>query len=300
VVALDKIEVASISHLEFLSEGRAGTAAVLTVERGGVLLDVEVKLPVNGVDPDYPCLIGKVDPKMPAGLAGLKPRDRVVEVDGQKIVTWGQFVRVVRERADHEIALVVEREGQRLEFSLRPEYDREVDRARIGVELGIQDMPPWLRFKHPMKQLTSDAAGIWRVLSGLLNRHEAGNVVKMLGGPVAIFGMLWYSIQVNIFNALAFLRFLNINLAILNLLPIPVLDGGHIVFSLWEGITRRKAHPKLVNVLVNVFAILLICAFVLLTIKDAGLFRKLSVDEEETELSVTNPPPSSAAATNQP
>jgi Zn-dependent protease len=83
-----------------------------------------------------------------------------------------------------------------------------------------------------------------------------------------IITWLWVSIKISIFNAVGFLRFLNINLAILNLLPLPVLDGGHIVFCLWEGITRRRVHPRLVNALTNLFAVLLIGAFVLLTFRD--------------------------------
>jgi membrane-associated protease RseP (regulator of RpoE activity) len=73
---------------------------------------------------------------------------------------------------------------------------------------------------------------------------------------------------VSLLNAVGFLRFLNVNLAILNLLPIPVLDGGHVLFSLWEGITRRRAHPRFVNILVNTFAGLLIAVFLLLTVMD--------------------------------
>ena len=97
-------------------------------------------------------------------------------------------------------------------------------------------------------------------------------MTRALGGPVAIFGMLWVYIKTNLLAAVGFLRFLNVNLAILNLLPIPVLDGGHIVFSTWELVSRRKAHPKIVNGLVNVFAVLLIIVFVLLTVKDVGRF----------------------------
>ena len=65
-----------------------------------------------------------------------------------------------------------------------------------------------------------------------------------------------------------FIALLSAAVGLLNLFPIPVLDGGHIVFSLWEGITRRKAHPKVVNLLVNVFAALLIAALILLSVRD--------------------------------
>ena len=80
--------------------------------------------------------------------------------------------------------------------------------------------------------------------------------------------MIWFALKMGIINALGLIRFININLAILNLLPLPVLDGGHIVFSLYEGITRRKVHPKVITTLVNAFAILLISAMFFLSVRD--------------------------------
>ena len=69
---------------------------------------------------------------------------------------------------------------------------------------------------------------------------------------------------------LGFVRLININLAVMNLLPIPVLDGGHIIFSLYEGITRRKIPAKIVSTLIQIFAVLLISLMVLLTWRDSG------------------------------
>jgi regulator of sigma E protease len=80
--------------------------------------------------------------------------------------------------------------------------------------------------------------------------------------------MIWFALRSGIIPALGLIRFININLAVLNLLPVPVLDGGHICFALWEGITRRKVPPKLVAALVNAFAILLISAMLFLSWRD--------------------------------
>jgi len=85
---------------------------------------------------------------------------------------------------------------------------------------------------------------------------------------------LWLSMQISILNAVAFMRFLNINLAIINMLPLPVLDGGHVMFALWEGITRRKPHPGFVNALVNVFAVLLITLMIFLSLRDLYILPK--------------------------
>jgi len=78
-----------------------------------------------------------------------------------------------------------------------------------------------------------------------------------------------------IVGALCFVRFLNINLAMLNLLPLPVLDGGHIVFALWRGLFRREVPAKLVNALVNVFAVLLIGVFVFISFRDVWSLNRI-------------------------
>ena len=78
----------------------------------------------------------------------------------------------------------------------------------------------------------------------------------------------YYVVKLSLMIAVFFTSFLNVNLAIINLLPIPVLDGGHIVFSLWEMIFRRPLHSKIIIGLTNLFAVLLIVLFVFLTGRD--------------------------------
>lgn len=89
---------------------------------------------------------------------------------------------------------------------------------------------------------------------------------------MAIVYSYWIIFKISIMKALWFTGFLNVNLAILNLLPLPVLDGGHICFALWEGVTGRPLSPRLVSILVNMFAFLLIGLFLLLTYRDVGRF----------------------------
>ena len=81
--------------------------------------------------------------------------------------------------------------------------------------------------------------------------------------------MLWLMLKSSFILAVWFTGFLNVNLAIINLLPLPILDGGHVVMNLWEGITRRPASPRLVNALANLFAVLFIALFLTLTFRDS-------------------------------
>ena len=82
---------------------------------------------------------------------------------------------------------------------------------------------------------------------------------------------MWRIVQESFLSGMGFLRMICINLAIINLLPLPVLDGGHIMFALWEIITRRKPHPRVVSILVTGFAVLLIGLMIFLSFKDVRL-----------------------------
>ena len=155
-----------------------------------------------------------------------------------------------------------------VELNVTPKYDETMERALIGVSLGGSGSMPWSLSGSPIEQVKSDASSIFRLLKALTTKGEAKQAAGGLGGPVAIFTMIWFALKMGIINALGLIRFININLAVLNLLPLPVLDGGHVCFALWEGVTRRKVHPKVVGTLVNIFAILLISAMLFLSWRD--------------------------------
>lgn len=298
--------VVSLSHFLAMSKGQDGQTVEISVERGdpgtATRFDATLVLPVEGLDIDLPATVGGVDKGGVADLAGIRRNDVVRDFNGIPIVCWDQFVRLIREGGGVESSISLQRGAGQYTTTVTPRLDEEHGIYRIGIRLGIKSQPPWMRFRRPWRQLSADASGIKRILGGLFNKREARNVTRALGGPVAIFGMLWVYIKTNLLAAVGFLRFLNVNLAILNLLPIPVLDGGHIVFSTWELVSRRKAHPKLVNGLINVFAILLIIVFVLLTVKDIGrlfppLRRLLPGGGEQQTEAVTNTPSEGAVET---
>ena len=226
---------------------------------------------VPGIERTFQCLIAEVVPGSVAEAAGLRANDIVLAVDGARVVSTGDFIEQISARTDVPLALTLNRGGTERVVSVVPVYDPGQKRGLIGVvirpALQAGDLP-WMRHRNPWAQLRSDATAIVRILKALVTPGEARQAAGALGGPVMIFMALWAAIKVSFLNAVGFLRFLNVNLAILNLLPIPVLDGGHIVFSLWEGITRRRVSPRVVNVLTNVFAVLLISAIVAITFND--------------------------------
>jgi regulator of sigma E protease len=223
---------------------------------------------IDGVFQASPCQVLQVVADSPAEKAGLLPDDILLSLDGTMIQGTSHFIELVQATPDEEVTLVIERDGESLPVMITPEYDKESDKVTIGIYFGGALSLPWTLTGNPFEQINSDASSIFRLLKALTTPGESKQAASGLGGPVAIFTMIWISLKMSFITAIGLIRFININLAVLNLLPLPVLDGGHICFALWEGITRRKVHPKVVSTLVNIFAVLLISAMLFLSWRD--------------------------------
>lgn len=218
-------------------------------------------LMVEGIEEGSICKVRMAQPGTSAALAGVKSGDIIRKFDGVRVASRSHLIRMVKEHVDREVPMTVERGGRQVELRVTPVFDKKFEMVRIGIEFDPM-------VSKPLDQLAYDATAIFRILKALVTPGSSQNAAKGLGGPISILGMFGLYLSISLIHALAFTRFLNVNLAILNLLPLPVLDGGHIVFSLWEWIMRRPVHPKVVTWLVNIFAGLIILAMVLLTYRD--------------------------------
>ena len=122
----------------------------------------------------------------------------------------------------------------------------------------------------PWAQVKEHASGIFRFLDALTTRTTAGAAADAVGGPVMILRMLWLMLDASFILAVWFTGLINVNLAIINLLPLPILDGGHVAMNLWEMVARRPAPPRLVNALAHVFVVLFLALFLLLVYRDSA------------------------------
>ena len=160
---------------------------------------------------------------------------------------------------------------QTAELSVTPEQN-EVTGAWYIMAVSVSNATgavAWMPHRSPLRQLAWDAGSIFRVLKGLTTPKEAKATSQALGGPVMIAEGLYRQVRRNPWDGIGFLRFLNVNLAILNLLPIPVLDGGLILFSLFALVFRRRVPDVVVKYLSLTFMVLLIGLMGLLILRDS-------------------------------
>jgi len=292
--------------------GDPARGVALTVRDNGKLRQIQVPLATNlladvhvvaGVAPKSLCSIVTVMSNGVAAAAGVCAGDSLRTVNGVPVVGAGQFVEYMTANGTNLVTLALVRHGQPLTFRLTPRFDVEAGRPMLGVQLGdaFDDVPVWMQYRNPWRQISSDGAAVFRLLRALIfpqHTGEAKRAAQSVGGPLFIIIMLWQVVQKSLLSSLGFLRLISVNLAIINLLPIPVLDGGHVIFALWETVTRRPPHPRVVSLLVNAFAVLLIGLMLLLVGHDS--LRMHLLFDKHPRAAVTNAVPASATATNHP
>jgi regulator of sigma E protease len=190
--------------------------------------------------PDVAPVIGKVTPGSPAERAGLAAGDRVQRIDGEPVATWDAFVARVRPSAGRALRFDVDRSGQALRLEITPEAvtqgGERIGRIGAAPRVDPDGMKPYLVeiAYGPIESLRLAAAKTWEmsVFSlRMLGRMLTGEVSwKNLSGPVTIADYAGQSAQLGLTPYLAFLALISISLGVLNLLPIPLLDGGHLMY----------------------------------------------------------------------
>lgn len=198
--------------------------------------------------------VGALTPGGVAETAGVRPGDMVVAVDGQPIESFMDLMRVVSERPGEPIALVFARDGRNIEMSVTPRLVEE--KSRFGVQrrglLGIQaSLDPADRRVHrfgPLEALGAGAAETWFVvartasyLGGIVAGRES---IDQLGGPLRVAQISGEIAEVGFGALINLIAVLSVSIGLLNLLPVPMLDGGHLLFYAAEAIRGRPLSER--------------------------------------------------------
>jgi regulator of sigma E protease len=242
-------------------------------------------------------VIGTVAEETPAAAAHLQPDDEIVAFAGTPISSYDEFTNLVQEFGGKKTALVVRRSNQLLTLQVTPKMDSTQKVFILGVKFApgrdfydIEHPTPWAQVRDVCEQ-------VYGTVTALVHSHESGVKASDLSGPVGIASVLALQVKADYRLALHFLVMLNINLAILNMLPIPVLDGGHILMAILEKIRRRPLEVRFLEYTTTVFAILLICFMAYVTIYDIKRIPLIhSLFKRKTQIEQTQEPAGPAPA----
>ena len=234
--------------------------------------DIEEPNPVRelGVTLFVPEVVPKIETVVadsPAERAGMRAGDLVVEADGRPLESWQAWVEYVRQKPQEPIAVTVERDAQRVLLTMTPDRKLDGESQAYGyVGVGVA-MPSWPESMQRTMEYGFVGAGVaavdktWRMsaftLSAIKKMLMGLLSPKNLSGPITIAKVASSSAQYGFYAWLTFLALLSISLAVLNLLPIPVLDGGHIVYALVEWLTGKPVAEQ-VQVWANQLGLVLV------------------------------------------
>lgn len=234
-------------------------------------------LPRVGISPGGPVIVGELaegEGLSPAERAGLKVGDRITHLDGEELFGFGQFTRLVQEKGENPAVLTIQRGGEELEVTIKPlkPVSEGFDQAMVGiVPDGKSLFSTEIIHPNPWEQVRDSVRTMWMTIKTVTS--PSSNVgVDQLAGPIGIAKTKFLLLQQpdGWLRVLAFFVLFNINLAILNMLPLPVLDGGHIVMASLEWLRGRPLPGRFLETLQGGFALLLMGFMLYITTKDIG------------------------------
>ena len=233
---------------------------------------------IDEISPDS--VVGEVMEGKPAQLAGIHPGDRIVRIDGQSVDTWEAMAGIIHEIPGKSVRIEWFRNDSLFSADVTPQKEKVVGKGEIE-EVGLIGIGP---------SFTTRRAGLFEAfIHGARTTYYLGELVvvsfwklvtgeesiKSLAGPVFIAKMAGESARSGIETLIAFLALLSLNIGILNLLPVPVLDGGHLVFLAIEGVIRREVPIKIKSIVQQVGMVLILGLVVFVIYNDIlRIFKK--------------------------
>jgi regulator of sigma E protease len=279
ILTIDGTGVATWEKLENLITANPTRPLAITFERTGEILEKTLTPRANEaygtgyaglVYPIAP-IVGGVAPRSPAKHAGLKEGDRILSVNDVPVSHWFQIPELIQRGGEKEVRLLIERENQQQTFSLTPRIDARNGSTRpsIGITLSLEVVIERYGVIESLQRGTLKAAELVGMTFVVLKRLVCAELpVKTLGGPIMIAQITGEAAKAGFSKVLFLMAFLSLNLAVLNLLPIPVLDGGHVLFLFIEFLRGKPLGVKKMEIAQQIGLALLLILMVVVTYND--------------------------------
>ena len=269
VLEINGTPVLSWDEIEASVRQDMGRPVSLKIRRGGETLDVSVTPEKRagknifgeskeswdiGISPLIYPIVGRVMNGTPAEKAGIREGDRIIDIGGTELKTWQDVTSIIHENPGRELRFKIKRDDQLIEFLISPE--KKTEKTPDGKEkaiglIGISPAPnDFVRTFGPVKALSLGITRTWEIsaltLVSIVKLIQRVIPAETIGGPILIFQMAGQQASHGAMNFFSFMAVISINLGILNLLPIPVLDGGHILFLGIEALRRKPLSEKVI------------------------------------------------------
>jgi regulator of sigma E protease len=221
-------------------------------------------------------VVGDVDESSPAERAGLQTKDLIVSIGGTAVDSWEEMSAMIKATGGQAFEIGFERDGRRRTARIKPElkttqnlFGEEIERYLIGV----RPLGDWLPRKLGLSEsLALSVSRTWEITEltvlSVVKLIQGKLPAETLGGPIKIAKMAGAQAREGVTALLIFIAVISINLAILNFLPIPVLDGGHLMFFTIEMISRRPVSIKIREIAQQIGIFLLIALMIFVIFND--------------------------------
>ena len=229
--------------------------------------------------PEVPAVIGQLVPGEAAEAAGLQVGDQILEVEGQVIENWLDWVEVIQLNGGRPLEIELRRDGERKTLEVTPRI-REVDgetQGFIGAGAARFEWPEDQIVTHRVMPWTAVWWGLrdtWEMVGlsfGMLGKMVTGQVsLEQIGGPISMAQLAGDSVQGGLESFVRYLAFISIALGVMNLLPIPILDGGHILFYSIEWLRGRPLSERMQIIATQVGLMLIIGLMMVAFYNDIG------------------------------
>ena len=230
-------------------------------------------VPVNNDD----AKLGVVADNSPAQTAGLKVGDTITEVNGQSVSTWTGFIEKIKESNGQELTLKVNRDGSIQEVKVTPKEEvtknkkgEEVKTYKVGIGKYQETKKGFVdSIKYGLQETLHYGTLIFTAIINLfVSLFTGGFSLNQLGGPVAIYEMSSSAAKSGLVTTLQWTGILSVNLGLMNLIPIPVLDGGRIIFVIYEAIFKKPINKKAQYYMTITFGLLMVALMLAVTWND--------------------------------
>jgi regulator of sigma E protease len=274
IVAIDGTKVANWDEALSVPSITPGHELSIDVERAGATIPVKEVVPQNLTDgfnilgcPRQPVLVDSLTRDDPAAKSGLQPGDELVSINGAPLANRDILMATIKQSSGKPLSIRVRRDGKEFTVSMSPVYSDPGDgggkRWIIGANFGPGEMvrAAYPFFKAAQESWDKNVTITKDILSVLVGLFSGRVSIKDLAGPVGIVTVSVQAAKLGFAEYIIFMAFLSVNLGILNLLPIPILDGGHVLMLTIEGSLRRDLSITVKERFVTVGLVFLLAVF---------------------------------------